>query len=268
MVFLRRALRIYISSFVAIAIFGVAQYVYEEVIGPTYWSQYGFNEWLQGATLFGYFTGVGDKINGTTWFLLPLFYFYILSQIMLWIRSKKGWSFTLNVLQAFGIIAPILIKVLYWHEIFRTSYYFEFVYIPISGLIAYALLMEKEGHFWSGAARLIVNYINMVLAFYFLNNNYYSNEPYIASVIYAFSMFLFFYYNEKNFKDNKVVSFIVSISFPVYLLQQTWGSWIMSMTGESQHFTLSLVIGLAVVIVLSVLHNDLIDKVLKKILRA
>lgn len=40
----------------------------------TYWSQFSIRQWIESATLVGYFTGSGDVINGTTWFLSLLFF--------------------------------------------------------------------------------------------------------------------------------------------------------------------------------------------------
>ena len=40
----------------------------------TYWSQFSIRQWIESATLVGYFTGSGDVINGTTWFLILLFF--------------------------------------------------------------------------------------------------------------------------------------------------------------------------------------------------
>ena len=39
-------------------------------------------------TLVGYFTGHGDVINGTTWFLIPLFLFYLVRIGYAWIYEK------------------------------------------------------------------------------------------------------------------------------------------------------------------------------------
>mgnify|MGYP000523779631 CR=1 FL=1 len=61
-------------------------------------------------TLVGYFTGHGDVINGTTWFLIPLFLFYLVRIGYAWIYEKIKPEYNFLFLEIICIIDNVFIK--------------------------------------------------------------------------------------------------------------------------------------------------------------
>lgn len=77
-----KILKLYIPLLISFITF----YIYQRIIsfiqpGFCYWKQFTGRQWFFGGTLLGYFEGAGDLINGSTWFLVPTFYFYLISTI-------------------------------------------------------------------------------------------------------------------------------------------------------------------------------------------
>ena len=74
-----------IFSFVGFGIFQWGVNFFE----PTYWSQFKLKDWIGCATLINHFNGIGEMVNGTTWFLIPLFLFYLMASSTYTIAKKN-----------------------------------------------------------------------------------------------------------------------------------------------------------------------------------
>ena len=59
-------------------------------------------------TLVGYFTGHGDVINGTTWFLIPLFLFYLVRIGYAWMYEKIKPEYNFLFLELFVLLIMFL----------------------------------------------------------------------------------------------------------------------------------------------------------------
>ena len=70
----KKTMKTYVGCLMAFFLFYILQRL-TWIIKTTYWSQFSTKQWIESMTLVGYFTGHGDVINGTTWFLIPLFLF-------------------------------------------------------------------------------------------------------------------------------------------------------------------------------------------------
>lgn len=80
------------------------------IIKTTYWSQFSTKQWIESMTLVGYFTGHGDVINGTTWFLIPLFLFYLVRIGYAWIYEKIKPEYNFLFLELFVLLIMFLLK--------------------------------------------------------------------------------------------------------------------------------------------------------------
>ena len=106
----------------------------------------------------------------------------------------------------------------------------------------------------------------MTGAFYKLNTGYFSDEPYIISIVYAVGLFLCFVFGEKQFKKNRYVDFIGKISLSVYLVHMTWGGLFMSSFEPYAGFSFSFAVSVLLVILVAAIHHYMLEAgVLKKL---
>lgn len=258
----RKVIRLYLFTLISTVIFGIFQYGFNS-ISPTYWAQFSLKDWTGCATLISYFSGVGDMVNGTTWFLIPLFAFYILSSIC-YKFSGKNISAYLLLLE--GISALLVILGIYGSRQANTAYLsslIPFIYIPIIGVIVYlwvSHMLSCTGAAVSGG----IAYITMTLAFYRLNRVYYAENPYIISIICAALLLLLFIAGEHAFKEQVIITFLEKISLSLYLVHMTWGSFLMSFLESRIRFSLSFILTLGFLIFVAWLHYRLIETGLLK----
>lgn len=251
--------KIYLSSLLAFAGFGLCIWIVGHFV-DTYWSQYSIEDWLLSASLIGYFKGTGDVINGTTWFMIPLFLFYALG---VWLRKGMGKNYTRSFLHvecfcAFLLLGMILGKRLCHVEIAVLSY-FPFVFIPLTGVLFYGIYMQ-EVSLWRGVAFFGGNYVLLVIAIRELNYGYYEENPYLISYIYACSLFLLFLIGENHFKSNRILDIANRLGLPIYLLHMTWGSLCMTFFEKRISFGISLLLSVFVVAGLASVHERFVDR--------
>lgn len=260
----RKILKIYASlifSFIGFAIFQWGVNFFE----PTYWNRFTLKEWIGCSTLFYHFNGIGEVVNGTTWFLIPLFLFYLLAACSFSFVKKDDLKCIVcieisllllfvmgELIQGFGITVYVLSL-------------FPFVFIPVIGMILYAMLYNvitgKQGIILG-----LTNYIIMIVAFYRFNNIYFFSEPYVSSVIYAVLLLLLFLIWSECFKANDYISFIERISLSIYLVHMTWGGFLMSFLESRVGFSIAFVISIVLVVVIASIHYCIIENgLLKKI---
>lgn len=261
---IRKIFEIYVSLLFAFVGFAICQFLVNKFV-TTYWAQFTIKDWFESVTLLGYFTGNGDVINGTTWFLIPLFMFYLIS-IFVVKKMKKNFIGAIlytELLCAAFFAFLYLIKRYYGIDFYFTSFC-TFIFIPITGVIIYGIYKERVKA-WNGIGLLLINYILFVLAIHEFNINYYMSEPYIVSYIYAVVLFALCLLGEKNFKKNKLVDFIGKIGLPIYLLHMTWGSFLMSGLENKLPYIIAVFITLIIVVGIAWVHNRYIDENIKKL---
>lgn len=260
----RKVIRLYLFTLISTVVFGIFQYGCNH-ISPTYWAQFSLENWAGCATLINYFNGVGDVVNGTTWFLIPLFAFYILSSIC-YKFSGKNTSLFLFLLES--ISAVLVFLGVYGSQHTNTAYtasLIPFIYIPVIGVIIYLWvthMLSCAGAAVSGG----ITYVAMTLTFYRLNRIYYAENPYIISIICAALLLLLFISGESAFKDHTVITFLEKISLSLYLVHMTWGSFLLSFLEFRVRFSFALVLTLGALIFIAWLHYRLVETgLLKKI---
>lgn len=260
----RKIARIYIFTVLSFATFWGFQWIVNQ-IRPTYWSRFSLKNWVGCATLINHFNGVGENVNGTTWFLIPLFLFYLLASVCCQIAKKntvkvliylEGIMAVLPILGAAGSRLPVITYV---------SPLFPFVSIPVTGMIIYACF-TKEISYPKGLGFGAFNYVMMTLSFYKLNTGYYADTSYIISFVYAVLLLIIFVAGERSFKRNRFIEFLGKISLSVYLVHMTWGGLFMSLLEPMTGFSLAFVCSLGLVIIVSWFHYALIENKLLKVI--
>lgn len=264
---IKKIIRIYLSVLISFLSFAFLQWILNKFM-ETYWAQFSKKQWIESASLLGYFTGSGDVINGTTWFLIPLFMFYLFS---IYIIAEANRNYERAVIGAEAILSVLtlglfILKKVYFIE-FAVTNNFVFIFIPMTGVILYGIF-KKKMNFWKSIFVLFYNYCVFAGALYEFNTEYYTDSPYLVSYIYATTLFVLFVLGEHHFSSNGVVEFIGKIGLPIYLLHMTWGAAFISLLESFVPFTFAVIFTLIFVIVIAWIHDKYIDKiVIKKIVK-
>lgn len=260
----KRIIKIYLSSCIAFFTFWLLNILYWNIFDlTTWWNQFSIREWLESISLIGYFTGNGDVINGTTWFLIPLFFFELISMIYVWLTKAFAWK---GILITEFIIACFFYILYLFHV--EAAAQLVFVYIPLCGAILGELYKGSKISFIQGSLLLAVNFIAMVSFFYCFQPRYMSDSFYLVSMAYALLLLIFFLAMDRHFKQNRFIHYICEISLSVYLLQMTFGSFLMTIFETHKlPFTVSFLITVVVIAAISSLHTKYVDKGILKILR-
>lgn len=261
----RKVIKLYLFTMSSFVIFGIFQWGLNH-ISPTYWRQFSLNDWIGCATLLNHFNGEGEIINGTTWFLVPLFVFYIVVSICYQIAKKNMLKFWLLLEGSMVIIGVLgeLCSQQYTGLAYALSL-IPFIYMPIMGLVIYSSIAGEITHL-QGAGLGFLNYVMMVLTFHGFNPGYYADSPYIISLVYAVLLLLLFVLSEKSFKESVIIKFFEKISLSTYLVHMMWGGLFMSLIEPVLGFSSAFVVTLGIVILVAWIHYIFIDKgILKKI---
>ena len=252
---IKKIIILYLTCLISYITFGTFQALMWN-FHKTYWSQFSPRQWINGATLIGYFNHYGDVINGTTWFLIPFFFFYILATIFSILYTKLGQN-TFIILE---VILAMFFTVIYILKL-RVSSILVFVYLPLSAIIIGEYCKDNNNisltnlFIFEG-----VNIFSLIIGLYIFNRKYYITEKYLISFIYAMFMLIIFYIFNNKFKENKIVNFICKISYSLYLLQMTFGGYFMSLLENEINFSIAYVIVLSILILLSWIFNIIIEK--------
>lgn len=128
----------------------------------TYWSQFSIRQWIESLTLVCYLKSQPDVINGTTWFLIPLFMFYLLCILYGLFYRKLEWK-SAYIMEA---VVAVVMLFLHWSNA-NISQQLIFVFMPISDLLLAELLKTKneEKKKLHLCGLLTINYLQMIIAF-------------------------------------------------------------------------------------------------------
>lgn len=230
-------------------------------VKETYWSQFSLRQWIESMTLVGYFTGSGEVINGTTWFLIPLFMFYVLRIGYTWMQEKVKVRWNVLILEAVLAVIMLLLKVLK----LSVSSWLIFVYMPVSGLILGEIFRDDtQVSILEELVLQFVNYISMTIWFWVFARQYHDSSPYFVSFIYSIALVVLFALLNDKFKKNKAVSFLCRISLSVYLVHMTFGCFLLTLCSFVHiPFTLSFIATIGAILTLSYVHMKVMDRVIK-----
>jgi peptidoglycan/LPS O-acetylase OafA/YrhL len=266
--FSRKFIRLYIPLEVSFIFFYIIQKLFWLLASQgEYWNQFSNKDWILSGTLVGYFTGKGDVINGTTWFLIPLILFYLVGTLVGSFIHKKPIKAVLIIefiifliISGSYLYVKILgnkVNMLITPNILLN--YGFFMYIPVQGILIYYVYFNYINKKLSLSLSMI-NYVLMLISIYLFNNQYYTENPYIVSIIYATLIFIICLLLNESFKENKWINEISNVSYSLYLTHMTFGSLILSMFEKHIMYTVLFVITLLIIILISEIQHYLIEE--------
>ena len=143
-----------------------------------------------------------------------------------------------------------------------------FALIPVFGVLI-RNIYEKRISIYLFGGLMCVNYLLFLKSIVIFRGYYYTEEPYMVSLMYALLLFGIFLLLEKQLCLPKYVEFLAGISYSVYLTHMTFGSLFMSALESRFPFTIAFVVVCAVLVGLGWANNRFIearvDKITKRI---
>ena len=256
----RKMIKIYVGCIISFLSFLIVQKIVW-LLKPTYWSQFSMKQWIESITLIGYFTGNGDVINGTTWFLIPLFWFYIVRIGYAWLHEKLRVEMNILCVEIFLAVLMVGLKIFQC----KSASWLVFVYMPIAGMILGEVFRENSKlSMKRGIALFLMNYSIMIICFWKFAKNYCDTSLYFVSFMYSVALVILFIMLKDKFEENKIVVFLCKISLSVYLTHMTFGSFLLTVCSAIKiPFTVSFLITMGVIVVLSYIHMKVMNVIVK-----
>lgn len=235
------------TLFLSTVLFYIFNILFSHFITKTYWDQFSVIDWFKSGTLLCYIQGKDSVINGAIWYLFPLMFLYLFFGLFYRIIKKRVIYLPI-LLDIVFVLLIIINKV--GVEILPVMQWLVFALIPIFGYLIRSVY-EKKISFKVFCVAFLANYMVLVKSIIAFRGDYYMNQPYLISLIFALALFgLFLVFEEKIFPP-RAVRFISEISFSIYLLHMTFGSLFMTKLVERMGFTLSFIVSVCLVVLLS-----------------
>ncbi len=208
-----------------------------------YWEQFEWIEWIKSITLLHYILKGNDIIIGVTWFLIPLFifYLYIFCFLNIGIENLSRLSYLFNIVNILNIIIFYKCENLYVNNY---MYYFCFANICIIGGELYLLLQKMK---CLNIFLIIFTWINIINTFYLFANPYFEDDKYLVSTVVGICMFVLFYLYNYKLKENKFISNLDKYSYEIYLIHMTFGSMILGTLEKS--FDYSFIFSITLILI-------------------
>lgn len=257
---LKKLLKTYLGCLIAFLLFYIIQKL-TWIINTTYWSQFSIKQWIESATLIGYFTGYGDVINGTTWFLIPLFLFYLVRIGYAWNYEKTKPEYNFVFLEMIVLLIMILLNKLH----LLVSSKLVFVYMPLAGMLLGEVFRKEKriSSFW-GILLLVVNYMLMASWFWVFAREYHDTYCYFVSFIYSVFLIVIFAILKERFKKSQMMEYFCRISLSVYLMHMTFGSFLLTLFSYiSMPFSLSFILTIIAIFLISYIHMNVLNWIIK-----
>ncbi|MDF2923201.1 MAG: teichoic acid transporter ATP-binding protein [Paenibacillaceae bacterium] len=262
----KRFFKIIPPLLLAIGVFYFVQKVVSFFTGePTYWDKFTVHQWITSATLFNYFIGEPDVINGITWYLFPLIIFYILCCIFYNYLQTKPKLVIIIFEIIIGLIALLPAKAEIPHivyNVFQSSWYIVFL---VFGMLIYYIWNSKINLPWflflSG-----INYYLYIKCLVYYAPSFYEETPYSISFIYAYALFVIAMLLEEKIKQNRLIIFLSKISYSIYITHMIYGGLFIACIQFYWNLPtlLILILGVAFVIIIAYVHYYLIEKPIMK----
>lgn len=257
----KKLMRLYLPTLLACFTFFLFQLIVAKVTQRGYWQQFSIQQWLTGGSLVGYLTGSGDLINGTTWYLVPTFYAYILVSLFAAIVKKRAFIGIISMqicvalcmfMKYVFVSSDSLIPILSWCW---------YLYILFYGIILY-YIWNKRLTLKEIISVLIINYGLLIAGIYMYNPMYAESQSYVISVVYAFLVMVVGIYlnSHYNLKNSTLVKKISNLSFDIYLVHMTYGSFISTILSQYVGYTISFLVSVILVLFIAILHQKVWKK--------
>lgn len=235
------------TLFLSTVLFYIFNILFSHLTAKTYWDQFSVIDWLKSGTLLCYVQGKESAINGAIWYLFPLMFLYLFFGLLYGI-IKKHVIYLPILIDIFFILLIILNSV--GVKFLPVMQWLVFALIPIFGYLIRSVY-EKKISFKVFLVTFFINYMVLVESIITFRGEYYMNQPYLISMIFALSLFGIFLAFEEKIVLPRFVKFISDISFSIYLLHMTFGSLFMTGLVGRLGFTLSFIVSVCLVVLLS-----------------
>lgn len=267
---LRKILRFYLTSVSAFLCFWGVQAAYNH-FQPTYWGGFTTQQWVESMTMYCYFAGRSDVINGTTWFLLPMGLFYLATILYTWLYKYVGEYAVLFV--------DLILAVLFLSGVCNSmlSILLLMVYLPLAGIIMGHFLFRSNErklcrflllsafnwmiflYLWQRAVGIMTAAADVGTLF---------EVSYFVSCLYAYLLVMLGILLTDCFTQNRLIQFICRISLSVYVLQMTFGSFAVTLfTAMGINYTIAFLIAVGIIILLSFAHYEIVEqKILQRLI--
>lgn len=261
----KKYIRILLTLAASILLFWAFNNIVAVFMGNTYWSQFSKREWLETATLLCFLEGKDSVINGAIWYLFPLLFVYTVFGFAYRLMKKNTVFFAVIMDLIFGIIL-IVARVTGYSDV--RMQWLIFALIPVFGVLI-RNIYEKRISIYLFGGLMCINYLLFLKSIVIFRGYYYTEEPYMVSLMYALLLFGIFLLLEKQLCLPKYAEFLAGISYSVYLTHMTFGSLLMSALESRFPFTIAFVVVCAVLVGLGWANNRFIearvDKITKRI---
>lgn len=259
--FLRRKIkRIYVPILFSSAGFFLFQKLVSTLFSyQSYWSQFSISEWVGSATLFSYFTGKPDYVNGVLWYLVPQWLFLGVVFLAKLLKRKKAvpliWMATSWLLYAYvsvcganGTPTQMMCNLPY-------------IGIPIAGYLL-NLYCKKEIEKHVLYRFLFFDYLTTVYGFYKFLPSLYEEEPYVLSAVIAFLLFCICLLKKESFAERSVMTYFSKISYSFYLTHSLYGGFLVSLIMPVFPYSLTLVVAVMGAILAAGINDSVVEKTL------
>lgn len=158
------------------------------------------------------FTDIKD-VDGAYWSLLPELRFYFLIVLVLFFKQIKNIKWV-------GLVWLVLIVIEnYFYHIRILGIFIDLQYggFFMAGILFYKIAVDNENTFWNHL------FIGGTLILNCLLYNKWENEGALVFVPLVYLVFYLFTFGHLNWLKSKVLLFLGSISYPLYLIHQNLG---------------------------------------------
>ncbi|MGL5378774.1 acyltransferase family protein [Clostridium sp.] len=208
--------------------------------------------------------GFTNRIEGTghLWFLTVIFICYLVTLIL----DKKKEFLNDNLMGIIGILAVVQTVISLQDKILGEYAFYVFLYIAI-----YSISIEKIGKLQRLKVRniLFISWLCILLRLagkVFLDNTIIYERIIVFYTSAGLGLGIFSIFTNKNLrifrKESKVITFLDNISYPVYLTHYIFLNGVFNVIGIVKSNLLSVSIGLALILTLSILINNISKNIL------
>lgn len=193
----KKLIRLYPQYFIAVTIIFIALNLFK-LPGRTI----GFIDYLLNLTFINGFIGM-NYVDGAHWYLTVIIFFYFVIGILIFLKKEKEYYsyFVITIILLFinciNLFKELPIMVI------------NYTYILIFIISFKALFLKKKGIKWL---------LNIFLSVIGIVYNY--GIAHIVILITVFMIFLLCYLKKMKIFETKVLTYIGSISYPIYLMHQ------------------------------------------------
>ncbi len=219
----------------------------------SWWSQFSVLDWVKSATLYPHFTGSIDLVNGALWYLVPLILFFLLETLYRFYGSEPSIKFVIFTLSVLGFCFAL-------HDFLPDALCSKLPYIPII-LWGYLFNLKSQNRPSLIYITYILCYFVMLFGFYQFAPQFYQDEPYPLSAIFALVLFKgFLLVPTAALRPPKVIQFLSSVSYSFYIVHSLYGGFVISAFFEIIPYGFAVAGGIILSIVVANINYKLFER--------